>query len=162
MSQALQIADNSHLARKQTTKPLRVTPRVKRAIEAMVYDAADYQTAAATAGISTYRLRVALSKPHVAALLKSEMHVLRAARSPKNFHRLCEIADADNNMPAVNAIKALEQLDAETAMKSGNAQAPGVTIIIASRNDRGEINTISGEQRSRHMIEAEPDGNRDA
>jgi hypothetical protein len=44
---------------------------------------------------------------------------------------LCEIADADNNMPAVNAIKALEMLGDEQITNKQTA-SPGVTIRIVN------------------------------
>jgi len=57
--------------------------------------------------------------------------VLRSGERPKNIHRLCEIRDAADNMPAVNAIKALEQIDAEAIGRpNAAAQTPGVVVRI--------------------------------
>ena len=48
-----------------------------------------------------------------------------------NIHRLVEIRDAADNIPAVQAIKTIEQLDAEAVARPMSNQAtPGVTIII--------------------------------
>jgi hypothetical protein len=56
---------------------------------------------------------------------------LRGATTARNIYRLCEIRDAENNMPAVNAIKALEQLsDEQTNTKQ--TSSPGVTIRIVN------------------------------
>ena len=123
-------ADNSRLARNKTP-PTRITTRVTRAVEHIVETGAAYNEAAAHVGMSTYRLRLALDKPHVIAFMRNRLHVSRELRSPKNFHRLCEIADAENNMPAVNAIKALEQLSDEPTNKP-NIASPGVTIRIVN------------------------------
>src|SRR6516162_9782063 len=123
-------ADNSRLARNKTPPP-RITKRVKDAVDAIVERGLPYDQAAAQVGLSTYALRLALGKPHVAAYLQAQLKVLRGARSPRNFHRLCEIADADNNMPAVNAIKALEGLDDEQT-DTKQTTSPGVTIRIVN------------------------------
>jgi len=57
--------------------------------------------------------------------------VFRDCRRARNYQRLAEIADAENNMPAVNAIKALmyEEMD-----QTNNKQttSPGVTIRIVN------------------------------
>ena len=130
MQNQIAFSDNSALARKKAP-PTRITTRVKRAVEHIVETGAAYNEAAAHVGMSTYRLRLALDKPHVIAFMRNRLHVSRELRSPKNFHRLCEIADAENNMPAVNAIKALEQLSDEQTNKP-NTASPGVTIRIVN------------------------------
>jgi hypothetical protein len=44
---------------------------------------------------------------------------------------LCEIRDAANNMPAVNAIRALESLDEEGLMRRAtDTPTPGISIRI--------------------------------
>src|SRR6516162_1987685 len=50
------------------------------------------------------------------------------ARAPR-IHRLCEIRDAENNMPAVNAIKALELIGDEQINRP-NIPTPGISIRI--------------------------------
>ena len=123
-------ADNTALARNKPTTT-RISKRVKDAVHHIVETGAAYNAAAQHVGMSTYRLRLALDKPHVVAFMRNRLKVLRDLRSPRNFHRLCEIADAENNMPAVNAIKALEQLGDEQTNKP-NAATPGVTIRIVN------------------------------
>ena len=138
--------DNSHLARTRKPTALPITPRTRRLIEAMVHDALPLDRAAAEAQMTTRAARLALGKPHIAAFLKSELQVLRSARQPKNFHRLCEIADADNNMPAVNAIKAMEIEQIE--QRSNSAPAPGVTVRIVNviqSNEQTHQRDVSGE-----------------
>ena len=123
-------ADNSKLARNKQP-PLRITRRIREAIDVMVERGIAYDQAAAECGIATRHMRLALQKPHVSAYYQMQLKVLRGARAARNFHRLCEIADAEDNMPAVNAIKALEQLSDEQINKP-NAPAPGVTIRIVN------------------------------
>jgi hypothetical protein len=123
-------ADNTHLARNKTPKP-RITVRVKRAVDAIVEQGMPYDQAARLVGLSTYALRLALGKPHVLAYLRAQLQVLRGAREPRNFHRLCEIADAQDNMPAVQALRTLEMLGDEQTSKP-NAPSPGVVIRIVN------------------------------
>lgn len=123
-------AHNAPLALNKTPK-LRITPRVKRAVELMVSDGATYQDAAAQTGLTTYAMRLALAKPHVLAYYKAQCDVLRNTHRARNIHRLAQIRDAEDNMPAVNAIKALEQLaDEQTTNKQ--TTTPGVTIRIVN------------------------------
>jgi hypothetical protein len=130
MPNELAFADNSRLARNKTP-PLRITKRIKDAIDVMVERGLDYQAAAVEAGLSTRHMRFQLSKPHVAAYYKAQCQVFRASTTARNLHRLCEIRDADNNMPAVNAIKALELINDEQINKP-NTASPGVTIRIVN------------------------------
>jgi hypothetical protein len=130
--QDLAFADKSQLARNKQPQP-RITPRVKAAIDAMVERGLDYAQAAAETGLTARNMRLALERPHVLAYYRAQCHVLRSARHARNIHRLAEIADAENNMPAVNAIKALEQLADEQSAKSTHA-SPGVTIRIVNVN----------------------------
>ena len=130
--QDLAFADKSQLARNKKPPP-RITKRVRDAIDAMVNDGADYQSAARSVGMSTYRLRLALQLPHVMAFYRAQCQVLRSAQHARNIHRLAEIRDADDNMPAVNAIKALEQLADEQQSKSSHA-SPGITLRIVNIN----------------------------
>jgi len=144
MPNELAFSDKTALARNKTP-PLRISKRIKTAIGVMVEQGQDYQRAANHVGMSTYRFRLALEKPHIYAYYQAQLKVLRGARAARNFHRLCEIADADNNMPAVNAIKALEGIETE---QTNNKQttSPGVTIRIvnvAATPQQHEQTTIS-------------------
>jgi hypothetical protein len=130
MPNDIAFADNSQLARNKTPK-LRITPRVKSAITAMVNSGVAYNEAAAQAGLTTEAMRLALAKPHVISFYKQQLHVLRDAQRARNIHRLAEIRDADNNMPAVNAIKALEQI-ADEQTNNKQTTTPGVTIRIVN------------------------------
>ena len=130
MAQDLAFSDKTALARNKTPPP-RITKRIREAIDVMVERGLDYQHAAAEANLTTRHMRMQLSKPHVAAYYRDQCQVFRASTSARNIHRLCEIRDAENNMPAVNAIKALEMLgDEQTNTKQ--TTSPGVTIRIVN------------------------------
>jgi len=130
MPNEVAFADNSRLARNKQP-PARITRRIREAIDIMVERGLDYQEAGQEAGLSTRHMRLQLSKPHVQAYYRAQCQVLRASTTARNIRRLCEIRDAEDNMPAVNAIKALEQLGDEQTNKP-NAPSPGVTIRIVN------------------------------
>jgi hypothetical protein len=123
-------ADNSRLARNKTPAP-RITPRVKRAIDAVVHQGLPWDQAAHETGLTTRTMRLAFERPHVLAYYRAQCQVLRASTTAQNIHRLCQIRDADNNQPAVNAIKTLEMLDDEQTARP-NTPSPGVVIRIVS------------------------------
>ena len=130
MPNELAFADKTSLARNKQP-PLRITKRVKDAIAVMVVDKRRWDDAAREVGLTTRAMRLALEKPHVIAYMRKQLEVSRGARQVANFHRLCEIADAENNMPAVQAIRALEQIsDEQTNTKQ--TTSPGVTIRIVN------------------------------
>jgi hypothetical protein len=131
MPQHVAFADNSRLARNKTPKP-RITKRVKDAIDAIVERGIAYNEAAAESGLTTRAMRLALERPHVLSYLRQQLKVLRDARAPRNFHRLCEIADAADNLPAVHAIRALELLSEEATGRRSDTPTPGVVLNIIS------------------------------
>jgi hypothetical protein len=113
--------------------PGKVTGRLRKAVDLMVWQAARRADAALAAGMTDHSLRAAFRRPHVMAYFNRELEVLRAGERPRNIARLCEIRDAADNMPAVNAIKVLEQLDAEAISRpSANSPTPGVVINVIS------------------------------
>jgi len=111
----------------------RVGKKLFHAIELIVFEGKELGEAAAEAGLTTYTLRQAFARPQVLAHLRERREVFRAAASGKNILRLCQIRDAENNMPAVNAIKALELIGDEQINKP-NVPSPGVTIRIVQMN----------------------------
>ena len=71
MPNELAFSDKTALAR-NSTPPLRITKRVKDAINAMVIDKARWDDAAVAVGLSTRAMRLALEKPHVIAYLRAQ------------------------------------------------------------------------------------------
>lgn len=114
----------------ERSAPGKVTGRLRVALEAMVWQGAHREQAAAIAGITDHGLRTALAKPHVKAWYLAQLDVLRTSARARNIHRLVAIRDAANNMPAVNAIKALEQIDDEARSTQAMQRAPGLQIVV--------------------------------
>src|SRR5437879_751411 len=115
------------------SKRLRVTGKLRIAIEAMIWEGLPRKDAAALAGLADSSLRFALRKPHVLAHYSAELAALRTSLRARNLHRLDGIADkSKNDMAKVASIKAMEQLadSAEQHHQGGYTAMPGVQIII--------------------------------
>lgn len=106
--------------------------KVRQAIEHMLWQSLEIDEAAKAVGITTRRLRTALEKPIVLAHLKAQRKVLCATELPANIRRLKAIRDAAENMPAVHAIRDLEQIAADETIRSDARvqERPGMVIVI--------------------------------
>jgi hypothetical protein len=125
------LATRQAIEAKGRSAPLKVTGKLKTAVDAMVWLGLRRKEAAEHAGMKHKGIEAALSKPHVKQYYLSQLEVLRTSERARNIHRLTEIRDKADNMPAVNAIKMLEQID-EASSAAGGAQSrsPGVVVIV--------------------------------
>jgi hypothetical protein len=123
------------------SKPLAVTGKLKRAIDFMVWEGSktDYASAAKHAGMTAFSVRSALEKPHVKAYYMAQVDVLRTSERARNIHRLVEIRDSADNMPAVNAIKEINRVDETQSGVSVQQRAPGVVIQIINQGGSSGI-----------------------
>jgi hypothetical protein len=115
---------------------MKVSGKLKTALELMVWSGKRRAESAKEAGLADASLRSALRKPHVLAWYNNELAALRTSLRAKNVHRLDTIADASaNDMAKVSAIKTLELIteQAETRSPSGATQLPGIQIVIVQR-----------------------------
>jgi hypothetical protein len=110
-----------------------LTVAVRTAIDAMIYDRCTRAQACKRAGFTERALYLALEKSEVAAYFNRGLQVLRVGERAANIHRLCEIRDARNNMPAVNAIKTLEMIDAEAVARPASQPSPGIVIRFVTQ-----------------------------
>lgn len=115
------------------SQPLRVTGKLRKAIDFMVWEGskADLQSAAAHAEMTTHSLRCALERPHVKAYYNQQIEVLRTSERARNIHRAVKIRDAAENMPAMHAIRYLDQIPDENA-SSRKALTPGFVVQIVN------------------------------
>ena len=111
----------------------RVPPAVISAVDAMVDEGLTWQDAAAKVGIQTRQLRRWLEKPLVLAFMRKQREMLRESELASNILYLGRIKRAAPNMPAVNAILALERMGDATSTPGGSlSHSPGITIVINS------------------------------
>ena len=109
----------------------RVPPVVINAVNAMVDEGLTWQDAAEKVGIQTRQLRRWLEKPLVLAFMRKQREMLRESELASNILYLGRIKRAAPNMPAVNAILALERMgDATSTPGGGLSHSPGITIQI--------------------------------
>lgn len=112
---------------------LKVTGKLRTAIEAMVWQGIARDDAARTAGLVPKSLYNAFRKHHVKAFYLAELDVLRTSARARNIHVLEEVRDqTGNQMARVNAVKALEQLDNVEIASGSHARPAGLTINIIS------------------------------
>lgn len=130
--------------------PLRVKGKLHTAIELMVFEGLEMDDAAAKVGLTTFSVRRALDRPHVIAHLRARREVSRAAACAANIHRLKQIRDAADNMPAVQAIRSLEQLGEDEAGRPSAMRMPGLQIVLIQPASGGAVNVSST------AIEAKP------
>ena len=124
-------ATRQAIAARNRSLPGRVTGKLYKAVEAMVWEGASRKEAAQAASLSDHGLRQALRRPHVLAFYLAECEVLRTSGRAKRLHRLEALAAQDDNRnAAVAAIKVAEQI-ADDPVKHGAAVAsPGIVIRV--------------------------------
>lgn len=119
------------IEKKRAPRALAPTGRIRKAIDAMVHQGIIRKKAASLAGINEKSLYNALCKPHVKQYYNQQLEVLRTSARARNFHRLEEIREQRKNpMASVNAIKTLEQMDADPALAGGSQRSAGLVIVI--------------------------------
>lgn len=131
------------------------TGRTKQALDLMVHEGLTDNEAAVKVGITITAIRMAIQKRGVRAYLNEQREVSRARVCARNIHRLAEIRDKADNMPAIQAIKLLEQVDEGDSGVAGRVQrAPGVTVIVVSQAPVREISTTYTDT---HALESRAD-----
>lgn len=114
---------------------LKVTGKLKVAIEAMVFKALPRAQAAEHAGLSEQAVYVALRKPHVLAFYDELLEVLRTSERARNLHALYEVRDQKANQNArVAAIRTLERQFDEDEAPGARQAVPGfvINVVVAA------------------------------
>lgn len=137
------------IARRERSQSGRVTGRLKRTIDLIVWERRTDHQACVETGLSLSHLRMALKVPHVAAYYRAEREVLRTSEGPANIHALLEVRDqVDNQMARVQAVKALEQLGDDHVSRSAAAATPGLVVVINSGPQPVEAHDVGVSWRS--------------
>src|SRR6185436_9415778 len=114
---------------------LKVTGKLRVAIEAMVFKALPRDKAAAFAGLTEQAVYAALRKPHVCAFYDELLEVLRTSERARNLHTLYEVRDGTNQMARVQAVRTLErQLQDDDDVPGGRQAVPGfvINVVVAA------------------------------
>lgn len=123
--------DNQPINPPKEPKTLKVTGKVRIAIEAMVWQGLKRADAAQVAGLVEHSLYVALRSPHVKAHYLAECEVLRTSGRARRIHRLEAMLEQDDNKAAViNAALALDRLTDEALTGRGTQSLPGLQIVV--------------------------------
>lgn len=109
-----------------------LTPAIKTALDAIIFEKCTRDVACKRAGISERALYLALEKPEVLTYYNRALEVLRSGERPRNIHRLAEIREAAPNMPAVQAIRTLEGMGHDAPGRPGGTTQtlPGLVVVI--------------------------------
>ena len=119
------------------------------------------QTAALAVGMSTYKLREALNKPHVRKWVLDERRLQLDAINAGNPEALRRLRDtSENAMAAVASIKTLEALKElvdPSAVRAGtHVHSPGLVVQIIN-GASGEVERTIGPQAPAPMIDVTPE-----
>lgn len=114
------------------TPELRVSGRIRTALELLVYDGVPLEEAADRSGLKRSSLRAMLGMPKYAAVQSAMVKVLRTAERARNIRRLAEIRDQNRNLAAaVAAARTIEQIDQAAPSVVVNIN-PGWVIDMSS------------------------------
>jgi hypothetical protein len=113
-------------------KQLRISGKVRTAIEAMVWQGLKRSDAAEVAGLKDNSLYVAFMKPDVKAYYAQQCEVLRTSGRARRIHRLeAMLEQSDNKAAVINAALALESIGTDQATANAAQSArPGVVVQI--------------------------------
>jgi hypothetical protein len=137
MSDLATIPQSQQQATAKTAKPakqLRISAKVRTAIEAMVWEGLKRDEAAEKAGLKDNSLYVAFMKPDVKAYYAQQCEVLRTSGRARRIHRLeAMLEQSDNKAAVINAALALESIGTDQAtVNTQQSAVPGVVIQIVT------------------------------
>lgn len=161
-SPAFAVVEVQH-ERAKAPRQVRISGRVKRAIDEMVLHGLKRQDAAEKAGITDNALYIALRKPDVLAYLNSQQQVLRtsaAARSIARIDTLADDAESEHVKLQSNVfLLGIEGISPVTKTESVNIHKhlmPGLTINMGGWSPHAEdarvIEGLAHEVRKPHAI----------
>lgn len=128
----------------QTDKQVRISAKVRTAVDAMVWQGLKRADAAELAGLKDNSLYVAFMKPEVKAYYLQQCDVLRTSGRARRIHRLeAMLEQSDNKAAVINAALALESIgqDQVSANAAQSAQ-PGVIIQIVTQAAQPALKTV--------------------
>lgn len=131
IAQPLTQPTRQQLAAQGRSAPGKVTGKLRKALDAMVWEGLPRKEAAAKAGLTEHGLYKALRKPPVRAAYLAECEVLRTSGRARRIHRLEEMVEQNDNKAAVvNASIALDRDMGVDESAGARMQAPGFVIVV--------------------------------
>jgi len=145
---------------------LKVTGRLRTAIEAMVFEGATRPEAAEIAGMQDKSLRSALTKSHVLAYLNEQMEVLRTGARPKALNRIINLVDkSGSDRVRLDAARYIDGMD-RTVHQQGSQvnvqvnnriELPGYVIDLSAYPANGAQQIDHLEQHGAKSLEDNED-----
>jgi hypothetical protein len=113
------------------TRTVRITARVRAAVEVMVWQGLKRNEAAQAVGMKDNSLYAAFRKADVRAFYLSECEVLRLSGRARRIHRLESVVEQDENkMAVVQASRTLDGMGEDAQARATNPQSSWVTIRL--------------------------------
>lgn len=125
--------------RSKKNRPLRISPKLREAIDCSITEGLPWSEAAVKCGLTTRAMRMALGKAHVIRYIQEKTAQFRVEISTRDVFRLAELRDQnENKVAAVNSIRLLRQLgDEDVRPLHTRNVTPGVVVII--KNERAPL-----------------------
>lgn len=148
-----QAAQKAAATIRKQKKEIKLTPRIKKAIELMVYEGWKRPEAAELVDLSDHAVRAALTKPHVLAYLNQCQDVLRTSLRPRALHTMGELLDAKTDTIKFKAAEYLDGMNRGghtmgaqqinvNVQNNVSVETPGYVIKLA-RKDTKQIDHLA-------------------
>jgi hypothetical protein len=131
----------SDIAVQDRPKPIRkeVRGKLRQALDLMIEEGITWQEAAKRLDYSVQSMRESFGRSHVLQYIKQRKQMHREAICMANHLRLAQIRDAADNMPAVQAIKLLEEMGEERSFGHGSSSANQRAFACPVSDDRRRV-----------------------
>lgn len=137
-------AQKAAAAVRKQNKQIEISPKVKLAIDLMVFEGMKRDEAAESVGLAIISLRQAMLKPHNLAYLNEQMEVLRTSARPRALRKMTDLLEAKTERIQFEAAKYLDGMDRPS-------HAVGATQVNVQVNNT--VNVTPG-----YVLDLRPEG----
>lgn len=153
--QTVEIRPQSHAR----PRNVRISAKVRRAVDLMVEGALKRQDAAQQAGLTDHALYCALTQPHVLAYRNDRLRVLRESAACRSIARVDILADTAVSehvkLGANELLMGIEGISKVTKTENMHVHQhliPGLTVMRAAHPVDGDDALLIGDQRAKPRI----------